>query len=51
MNGLTSKHVAGGTIATVPRTNGLNIIWMICFATLMMSVMFALLRFVPRKEQ
>jgi hypothetical protein len=49
-----SAAVTGGRVAThgiaIPPLTGLGLIWMICFATLLVSIAFALLRFVPRKE-
>lgn len=46
---ITGSHALVGSAVALPLT-GLSLVWLICVAALCISIMFALLRFVPRRE-
>jgi hypothetical protein len=52
MNTRVSGHIAaGGFAAAAIGSTGMHIAWVICLISLLISMGFALLRFMPRHEQ
>ena len=51
MNARVSSHVATGGLTGVALGAEMHVAWMICLAALMISIGFALLRFIPRYEK
>jgi uncharacterized membrane protein len=51
MNTRVSSHAATGGLAGGAFGSGMHIAWIICLAALLISIGFALLRFIPRYEK
>lgn len=51
MNARVSSHVATGGLTGAALGSEMHVAWMICLASLLISMGFALLRFLPRYEK